>query len=261
MTTSQSWLRVTVFQLPADQDSGEEFVRSSVDESSRVLKSQPGYAGGYWGDSPADRTFGAVLHWSSLQAIEDATVVLDQLKARRAGQGFPMLDVRNIQLYAVWREARQQSDSEGGGRTRPIERPLFLPSAALVAGHPHQVRSRPGADDVTVDTRLRIQYFRVDHPDQSRSLDYFRSAGPEARALLQAQPGFRLGYVGHIQGTGGIAVITYWADQRALEGAEPAFTKLLRERGSHGITLSSVRNFRLFALPAGIQPELAGASV
>lgn len=256
MTTSESWLRVTVFSLPVDQESGEEFVRSSVGESSRILKSQPGYAGGYWGDSPVDRTFGAVLHWSGIGAIEAAAEVLDQLKARRAGLGFTMVDVQNIRVTAVWREARQRSSAEDPGKARSVERPFQLPTAALVAGHPHAMRMSKRTGEVTVDTRLRIQY---SHADDAAGLSYLRDTGAVARALMQAQPGFRLGYAGRIPATGAVAVISYWSSQEALDNAEPALATLQKERQKHGITDDTIRSFRLFALPAEVAPEMAGA--
>lgn len=258
MGTSESWLRVTIFKLPADRESAVEFVKSSVGDVTRLLRSQPGYAGGYWGDSPADRTYGAVLHWSSLKAIEDATEVLIQQQARRAASGFQVQDVRNIQVSAMWREARRQEASEAGGPARVVERPLQLPASGLVPGHPHQARSRPGSDEAAVQTQLRIHYSRLDPADEERGLAYLRSSGPDSRALMQAQPGFRLGYAGRVQGTGWIASISYWGDTQALRDAEPLMAKLESDRAAYGITTESLRTLQLFALPAYVKPQMAG---
>lgn len=259
MGTSENWLRVTTFNLPFDQESAVEFVKSSVGDVTRLLRSQPGYAGGYWGDSPADRTYGAVLHWNSLQAIQDATEVLEQQQARRAASGFQVKDVRNIQVYAVWREARRQEASEAGGPARVVERPWQLPATALVPGHPHQARSRPGSDEAAVQTQLRIHYSRLDPADEARGLAYLRSSGPESRALMQEHPGFRLGYAGRAQGSGLIASISYWADAQALRDAEPMMAEFETDRAAYGITTESKSTLHLFALPAYVKPQMAGA--
>lgn len=258
MGTSESWLRVTIFKLPADRENAVEFVRGSVGDVTRLLRSQPGYAGGYWGDSPDDRTYGAVLHWSSLKAIQDATEVLEQQQARRAAAGFQVQDVRNIQVSAMWREARRQEASEAGGPARVIERPLQLPASALVPGHPHQARSRAGSAEAIVQTQLRIHYSRLDPADEQRGLAYLRSSGPDSRALMQAQPGFRLGYAGRVQGSGLIASITYWGDAQALSDAEPMMAKFETDRAAYGITTESRRTMHLFALPAYVMPQMAG---
>ena len=258
MGTSESWLRVTTFNLPPDQESAVEFVKASVGDVTRLLRSQPGYAGGYWGDSPDDRTYGAVLHWNSLQAIQDATEVLEQQQARRAASGFQVKDVRNIQVTAIWREGRRQESSEAGGPARVVERPLQLPANALVPGHPHQARSRPGSDEAVVQTQLRIHYSRLDPADEDRGLAHLRSSGPDSRALLQAQPGFRLGYAGRVQGSGLIASISYWADPRALRDAEPLMAKFESDRAQFGITTESKSTMHLFALPAYVEPQLVG---
>lgn len=258
MGTNATWLRVTIFNLPADQASAVEFVRSSVGDVTRLFRSQPGYSGGYWGNSPEDRTFGAVLHWSSLKAIRDAMEVLEQQQARRAASGFQVADVKNIQVSAMWREARQQATSEAGGPARVVERPLQLPATSLVPGHPHEMRSRQGSDEVHVETQLRIHFSRLDESDPERALDYLRSTAADARAHMQAQPGFRLGYAGRVPATGAVATITYWSNPQALKDAEPALAKLQAEREEQGIYPHSVRTLQLFALPAYVKPELAG---
>lgn len=258
MATSESWLRVTTFALPADRENAVEFVRDSVGDVTRLLRSQPGYAGGYWGDSPHDRTYGAVLHWRSLKAIQDATEVLEQQQARRAAAGFQVRDVRNIHVSAMWREGRRQEASEAGGPARVVERPLQLPASGLVAGHPHQARTRPGSDEAVVQTQLRIHYSRLDPADEERGLAYLRSSGPDMRALMQAQPGFRLGYAGRVQGSGLIASISYWSDPQALRDAEPMMTTFERDRALYGITTEGKHTLHLFSLPAYVKPELAG---
>ncbi len=258
MGTSESWLRVTTFKLPADQESAVEFVKSSVGDVTRLLRSQPGYGGGYWGDSPEERTYGAVLHWSSLRAIQDASEVLEQQQARRAASGFQVKDVRNIQVSAMWREARRMEASEAGAVARVVERPLQLPASTLVPGHPHQARSRPGSEEAVVQTQLRIHYSRLDPANEEGGLDYLRSSGPASRALMQAQPGFRLGYAGRVQGSGLIASISYWSDTQALRDAETMMTGFETNRAEYGITTESKSTLHLFALPAYVKPQMAG---
>ncbi len=256
-TTSETWIRVTTFNLPVDQESAVAYVRSSVGDVTRLLRSQPGYAGGYWGDSPADRTYSAVLHWNGLKAIQDATEVLEAQLARRAAAGFPVLDVKNVQVSAMWREARQLAASEAGGPARSVERPLQLPASSLVPGHPHQARSREGSDEVHVDTVLRIHFSRLEESNPDRGLAYLRSTAADARALMQLQPGFKLGYAGRVPATGAMATITYWSNPQALKDAEPALASLESERLRFGIYTDTVRTLQLFALPAYVKPQMA----
>lgn len=260
MGTNESWLRVTTFYLPPDQESAVEFVKSTVGDVTRLLRSQPGYAGGYWGDSPDERIYGAVLHWNSLKAIQDASEVLEQQQARRAASGFLVKDVRNIQVTAMWREGRRQ-ESSPGQPARVVERPLQLPASGLVTGHPHQSRLRPGSEGegAVVQTQLRIHYSRLAPEHEERGLAYLRSSGSEARALLQAQPGFRLGYAGRVLGSDLFASITYWADPQALRDAEPLMAKFESDRAPYGFTTESLSTMHLFALSSYVKPQMAGA--
>lgn len=256
MGTNEICIRVTTFNLPPDQDNAVEFVKSTVGDVTRLMKSQRGYSGGYWGDSPQDRTYGAVLHWSSLQAIEDAREVLEGQLARRAASGFHVRDVRNIQVTAMWREGRRQEGMDGGA-ARMVERPLQIPARALVHGHPHQVRSKSGSDGSETQTQLRIHYSRLDPADEARGLAYLRDSGADSRARMQAQPGFRLGYAGRVQGSGLIASLTYWSDPEGLAGGEPLMATLASERAAYGIVTESESTLRLFALPAYVKPQMA----
>lgn len=257
MATNDSWLRITTFALPSDQSSAVEYVRSSVSDVTRLFRGQRGYTGGYWGDCPEDRTYSAVLHWTSLEAIQDAGKVLEEQLARRAAAGFKVLDVKNIRITAVWREARQAAAGDGRP-ARVVERPLQLPASSLVSGHPAQARAGQDSAEVHVDTRLHILTSRLDPRDEARSLAYLQSTADATREVLQSQRGFRLAYRGRIEGGGSVVTLTYWSDGRALRDAEPAMDRLMAERAANGVEIESVRALHLFALPSYVKPEMAG---
>jgi len=236
---AESWLRIVTFALPEDRQIGHEYVAESLSGSAAILREQPGFKGAYWGEAPDDRTIAAVMHWNGLAAIENAVGALRRLTARRTDAGFRLLRAENIKLYAMYSDPK---------------RSISVPPSGLVAGHPHRWRSRPdGADEATVETRLRIVLSRLHESSEAEALQSLRARSGDSRAVVQSQPGFVLGYAGANPDTGTAAAVTYWADEDSLHRAEPVLNQLLRDREQRGVITESIRTFRLFPTPREAQ--------
>jgi hypothetical protein len=243
---AESWLRIVTFALPEDRQVSSVDVAASLGGSAEILRRQPGFKGAYWGESPEDRTIAAVMHWSGLAAIEGAVDALRALTARRAEAGFIRTNAENIKLYAMYSDPR---------------RSISVPPSGLVAGHAHGWRGRAErGGEILLDTRLRIVLSRVRGADDGDALRILRARSAESRALVQAQPGFVLGYAGANPDTGTAAAVTYWADADALMGAEPVLNQLLNDREETGVITESIRTFRLFPTPKEAQRAVSAAT-
>jgi len=243
---AESWLRIVTFALPDDPNIDSDFVAASLSGSAAILRQQAGFKGAYWGESPADRTISAVMHWSSLDAIEASVPALRELTARRTNAGFHLLSAENIKLYAMYSDP-----------TRSIS----VPPSGMVAGHPHRWRNRSENGDLTnSETRMRVVLSRVRDEDDTDALQRLRARAGDSRAVVQSLPGFLLGYAGANPDTRTAAAVTYWADLDSLRRAEPALTQVLRDREEHGVITESIRTFRLFPAPREVrEPAPTGA--
>jgi hypothetical protein len=243
---AESWLRIVTFALPDDPDINSDLVASSLAGSAAILKQQPGFKGAYWGESPADRTIAAVMHWSGLVAIESAMDALRTLTTRRTDAGFRLLTAENIKLYAMYSDP---------------SRSISVPPSGMVAGHPHRWRDRSeNHRNTSIETRMRVVLSRVRDEDDHEALPSLRARSGDSRAVVQSLPGFLLGYAGANLDTRTAAAVTYWSDLDSLRRAEPRLNQVLRDREEHGVITESIRTFRLFPVPAEVlAPEASVA--
>lgn len=100
------------------------------------------------------------------------------------------------------------------------------------------------------ETWLRVVIYKSTG-DEAAGAEYLKSSTKETLRLLEKQRGFKLGYWGHNPIAGEMAAVTYWDSLDAIREAGSVLTSLQAEREQHGITVSSSRNVRLFALPVG----------
>lgn len=101
------------------------------------------------------------------------------------------------------------------------------------------------------ETWLRLVIYRSEGGNPAAGAEYLKSSTKDTLRLLEKQPGFKLGYWGHNPVVGEMAAVTYWDSLDAIHAAGPMLNKLHREREEHGVTVSSSRNVRLFAMPVG----------
>lgn len=103
---------------------------------------------------------------------------------------------------------------------------------------------------MSTETWLRVVIYRATDPDDRAALGYLQESTTRTLAMLENQPGFRLGYWGLDPDEGTMAAVTYWNSQEAIEAAGEQLHKLREERAAHGITVESIQNVQLFTVPA-----------
>jgi hypothetical protein len=102
------------------------------------------------------------------------------------------------------------------------------------------------------ETWMRVVvYHAAPGAEPEAAAKYLRSSTSDTLALLEKQPGFRLGYWGHNPVSGEMSAVTYWETLDAIHRADPMLDKLHERRAEHGIRVISARNIRLFAVPVG----------
>jgi|SRR5581483_1857966 len=100
------------------------------------------------------------------------------------------------------------------------------------------------------ETWLRVVIYRAEDANDPSALEYMKNSTAQTLALLEGQPGFRLGYWGLDPDEGTMAAVTYWNSEAAIEQAGVQLAKLQAERREHGIVVESVQNVQLFTVPA-----------
>jgi heme-degrading monooxygenase HmoA len=95
-----------------------------------------------------------------------------------------------------------------------------------------------------------VVIYRATDPDDLAAVGYLQESTTRTLAMLENQPGFRLGYWGLDPDEGTMAAVTYWNSQEAIEAAGEQLNKLREERAAHGITVESIQNVQLFTVSA-----------
>jgi hypothetical protein len=103
---------------------------------------------------------------------------------------------------------------------------------------------------MTDETWLRVVIYRAEDANNESALAYMKESTTRTLAMLEGQPGFRLGYWGLDPDEGTMAAVTYWSSEDAIEAAGAQLGKLHEERAAHGISVDSVQNVQLFTVPA-----------
>lgn len=103
---------------------------------------------------------------------------------------------------------------------------------------------------MSTETWLRVVIYRADDPNDEAAVRYMKDSTSATLAMMESQPGFRLGYWGLDPDEGTMAAVTYWSSYDAIENAAGQLGKLHQERAEHGITLESIQNVQLFTVPA-----------
>jgi hypothetical protein len=103
---------------------------------------------------------------------------------------------------------------------------------------------------MAAETWLRVVIYRANDPTDDAAVKYMQESTAATLAMLENQPGFRLGYWGLDPEEGTMAAVTYWNSESAIASALGELGKLHQERASHGITIESTQNVQLFTVPA-----------
>lgn len=97
---ASNWLRVVFYDAESGKDAeAVEHLRASTHSALRMLKQQPGFRVGYWGQDPVVGTMAAVTYWGGLDYIRQADAQLEQLHVERGEHGSEVSDVLNLQLF------------------------------------------------------------------------------------------------------------------------------------------------------------------
>jgi len=107
------------------------------------------------------------------------------------------------------------------------------------------------------ETWLRVVIYRAQDIDDPAALDYMKESTTQTLAMLEGQPGFRLGYWGIDPDAGTMAAVTYWSSEDAIQRATAQLIRLHEQRAAHGISVESVHNVQLFSVPT-LPPGTSG---
>jgi heme-degrading monooxygenase HmoA len=99
------------------------------------------------------------------------------------------------------------------------------------------------------ETWLRVVIYRTRDIGNAAALDYMKESTTQTLAMLEGQPGFRLGYWGLDPDEGTMAAVTYWSSEDAITRATAQLIRLHEQRAAHGISVESIQNVQLFTVP------------
>ncbi|HEX3830053.1 MAG TPA: hypothetical protein VHV82_22540 [Sporichthyaceae bacterium] len=99
------------------------------------------------------------------------------------------------------------------------------------------------------ETWLRVVIYRARDIGDRAALDYMKESTTQTLAMLEGQPGFRLGYWGVDPDEGTMAAVTYWSSEDAIQRATAQLIRLHEQRAAHGISVESIQNVQLFSVP------------
>jgi hypothetical protein len=102
---------------------------------------------------------------------------------------------------------------------------------------------------MAAETWLRVVIYRARNIGDEAALEYMKESTTQALAMLEGQPGFRLGYWGIDPEEGTMAAVTYWSSEDAIQRATVQLIRLHEQRATHGISVESVQNVQLFTVP------------
>lgn len=95
---SSNWLRVYLYDAQSKDARTAEHLRNSTEDVIKVLKSQPGFRIGYWGQDPETNKFAAITYWDGLESINLAAPELERLHQLRKEHGLANGTVLNLLL-------------------------------------------------------------------------------------------------------------------------------------------------------------------